>query len=117
MAPNRKHKGKAKAIEDEATVDINVEDVLKLQPTAPPRIVEDEDSDRNSELDEQERLEVQKNGKKTGEKDTKGRAKAPTAFQQRELVALAFAGDNVVEVCRLPADPRNHTELDLAGLR
>lgn len=49
-----------------------------------------EDSDANSEVDEQEKALAQK-GKKNGVK----------AFQQRDLVARAFAGDNVVRVCFL----------------
>ena len=46
---------------------------------------EDDDSDSNSEVEAQEaRLQ---NGKKA------------TAFEQRDLVARAFAGDNVIQVC------------------
>ncbi|KAG9312720.1 Utp14 protein-domain-containing protein [Chiua virens] len=47
-----------------------------------------DDSDAASELDEQERT-VEKKGEQTG--------KGVQAFQQRDLVALAFAGDNVVQ--------------------
>ncbi|RDX46820.1 Utp14-domain-containing protein [Lentinus brumalis] len=54
---------------------------------------EDEsDSDANSELDEQDRLAVLK-GKRKG----KAKAAGVKAFEQRDLVALAFAGDNVVQ--------------------
>lgn len=49
----------------------------------------DDDDDANSEVEEQERAERGKG---------KGRAKGVTAFEQRELVARAFAGDNVVQV-------------------
>ncbi|KAH7105159.1 Utp14-domain-containing protein [Auriculariales sp. MPI-PUGE-AT-0066] len=113
--------GNAKAIEDESTVDIDVDDVLKLQPAALPRPIDEDDSDKNSEQDEQERLEAQKNGKRTGTKDLKGTAKAPAAFQQRELVALAFAGDNVVEDFaelkrqEMEADAPQVEDLTLAG--
>ncbi|KZW00502.1 small-subunit processome [Exidia glandulosa HHB12029] len=69
---------------DDAVVEISMTDVLKLS------AVSDEE-ENNSEVDEQERLEKQKKGAKG-----KGKQKQ-TAFQQRDLVALAFAGDNVVE--------------------
>lgn len=49
----------------------------------------DDDSDANSEVEAQEMaLELKDKGKANGVK----------AFQQRDLVALAFAGDNVVQV-------------------
>ncbi|KAI1790907.1 Utp14-domain-containing protein [Ganoderma leucocontextum] len=51
---------------------------------------EDSDSDGNSELEEQERAAALK-GK------GKGKANGVKAFEQRDLVALAFAGDNVVQ--------------------
>lgn len=48
-----------------------------------------DDSDGHSEVDEQERtLERKRQG---------GKGKGVTAFKQRELVSLAFAGDNVVQ--------------------
>ncbi|KZT73253.1 Utp14-domain-containing protein [Daedalea quercina L-15889] len=50
---------------------------------------DDSDSDANSEAEEQERLLVDPKGK--------GKAKGVKAFQQRDLVARAFAGDNVVQ--------------------
>ncbi|KAG6818499.1 hypothetical protein H0H93_004542 [Arthromyces matolae] len=52
-----------------------------------PREDGDEDDDAHSEVDAQEHaLELK----------AKGKAKLPHAFEQRDLVALAFAGDNVV---------------------
>ncbi|CCL98912.1 uncharacterized protein FIBRA_00919 [Fibroporia radiculosa] len=51
------------------------------------------DSDANSEVDEQEMLLAQSKGKGKG----KGKANGVQAFEQRDLVALAFAGDNVVQ--------------------
>ncbi|KAI0334039.1 Utp14-domain-containing protein [Cubamyces sp. BRFM 1775] len=51
---------------------------------------DDSDSDANSEVEEQEKALAQK-GK------GKGRANGVKAFEQRDLVALAFAGDNVVQ--------------------
>ncbi|RPD64660.1 Utp14-domain-containing protein [Lentinus tigrinus ALCF2SS1-7] len=53
---------------------------------------DDSDSDANSELDEQERLAALKKQRKG-----KGKANGVKAFEQRDLVALAFAGDNVVQ--------------------
>jgi len=57
--------------------------------------VDDSDSDANSEMEEQEKLETQGVN-----------AKRIKAFQQRDLVALAFAGDNVVEVRMIQRDGR-----------
>src|ERR1700691_2039187 len=62
-------KGKGKAASQKATVD------------APA-----DDSDANSELEEQEKALSRKG---------KGKSKGVKAFDQRELVARAFAGDNV----------------------
>ncbi|KAI0756427.1 Utp14 protein-domain-containing protein [Daedaleopsis nitida] len=54
---------------------------------------EDEsDSDANSELEEQERLTALK-----GKRKAKAKVNGVKAFEQRDLVALAFAGDNVVQ--------------------
>ncbi|KAM5539977.1 hypothetical protein V8D89_006480 [Ganoderma adspersum] len=102
---------KAKAQED-ASVDISMSTVMTLSgpskvgesskapatksvPSngkAKPSVVDDQDSDSdaNSELEEQERAAVRK-GK------GKGKANGVKAFEQRDLVALAFAGDNVVQ--------------------
>jgi U3 small nucleolar RNA-associated protein 14 len=70
----------------------------KFQSSTAAVIASDDDSDLNSEVEEQEKA-----------LDRKGKAKAygVKAFEQRDLVALAFAGDNVVEVCssRLPELP------------
>jgi U3 small nucleolar RNA-associated protein 14 len=49
----------------------------------------DSDSDANDELEEQERI-VDLKGK--------GKARGPKAFEQRDLVARAFAGDDVTQV-------------------
>ncbi|KAH9849186.1 Utp14 protein-domain-containing protein [Lenzites betulinus] len=49
---------------------------------------DDSDSDSASEIDAQENLLARKG---------KGKANAVKAFEQRDLVALAFAGDNVVQ--------------------
>lgn len=51
-----------------------------------PQDDDDSDSDANSEVEEQESALARKG---------KGKVKA---FEQRDLVALAFAGDNVVQV-------------------
>ncbi|KAI0368900.1 Utp14-domain-containing protein [Pilatotrama ljubarskyi] len=49
---------------------------------------DDSDSEANSEVEEQEKALARKG---------KGKANAVKAFEQRDLVALAFAGDNVVQ--------------------
>jgi U3 small nucleolar RNA-associated protein 14 len=101
----------ARRVEDErekarqdAEVDIQVGDTLTQgvsanapasAPTASPpaktrnrkNALTDEDADANSEVEEQERILA-----------TKGKRAKVTAFQQRDLVAKAFAGDNVVQV-------------------
>ena len=52
--------------------------------------VDEDESDSNSEVEVQERaLTLKGKGKENGIK----------AFEQRDLIALAFAGDNVVQVC------------------
>lgn len=82
---------KEKAKED-AVVDISMSEVMNLD-TPPIRKLPvketDDDSDANSELEDQEVSLASKKRK------TKGQIKA---FQQRDLVALAFAGDKVVQV-------------------
>ncbi|KAI0828818.1 Utp14 protein-domain-containing protein [Trametes gibbosa] len=52
------------------------------------QVEDDSDSDSNSEIDAQENALARKG---------KGKANAVKAFEQRDLVALAFAGDNVVQ--------------------
>ncbi|OCH95718.1 Utp14-domain-containing protein [Obba rivulosa] len=98
---------------DDATVDISMTDVITLgavstaagpskqkapaasstSPTAQSHARrsrdDDDESDVNSEVEEQEKA-LNRKGK------GKGKANGVTAFQQRDLVALAFAGDNVV---------------------
>ncbi|KZT27611.1 Utp14-domain-containing protein [Neolentinus lepideus HHB14362 ss-1] len=86
--------------QDDAVVEISMDDALTLtgadpskKKSAPTRTsTQDEvayDSDANSEVEEQEKAIERK---ATG---TKG--KQVKAFEQRDLVALAFAGDNVVQ--------------------
>ncbi|KAG6898857.1 hypothetical protein C0993_003500 [Termitomyces sp. T159_Od127] len=106
---------KEKAVDD-ALVEISVDNVLTLDPSSVQSIAvpvskrslatsskgklsrsssavaqEDanDDDDANSEIEAQE---------KALELKGKSKAKLPQAFEQRELVALAFAGDNVVHV-------------------
>ncbi|KAF8837629.1 Utp14-domain-containing protein [Paxillus ammoniavirescens] len=62
----------------------------------------DDDSDVHSELEEQERA--------AGTKTQANAGKGVQAFQQRDLVALAFAGDNVVQV--FEESKRQETEAD-----
>jgi U3 small nucleolar RNA-associated protein 14 len=62
--------------------------------SAQPTAADVDESDGHSEVDEQERtLKNKRQGVK---------GKGVAAFKQRELVSLAFAGDNVVQVCNLP---------------
>lgn len=66
---------------------------VAMQPSAAAAAADVDESDGHSEVDEQERaLERKRQG---------GRGKGVAAFKQRELVSLAFAGDNVVQVCNL----------------
>lgn len=88
---------------DDAVVEISTKDVMTMHhpPSASgsqkknlkgkgkveeTRVAFD-DSDANSEVEEQEKALGQK-----------GKMKARKAFEQRDLVARAFAGDNVVQV-------------------
>ena len=114
---------------DDAVVEISLDDVLAgadaAGPSAAPaRVAEaqangesarakakatngassaaaEDNSDANSEVEEQERA-LDRNGKGTGKGTGTAPASGVKAFQQRDLVALAFAGDNVVQV-RTPA--------------
>ncbi|KAF9461892.1 Utp14 protein-domain-containing protein [Collybia nuda] len=108
----RREEEKAKA-KDDATVEISMSNVLTLEtpasasssqpsktaapkapvkaskhPSAANGVTVDDDSDVNSEIEEQEKIANLKG---------KGKAQGLKAFEQRELVALAFAGDNVVQ--------------------
>ena len=102
----KREEEKEKAKED-ATVDISMSDVLnsslaevedkpptqaRREEALPTMAVDgqDEDSDLPSETEEQERALQWK---------ARGRRKDVRAFEQRDLVARAFAGDNVVQVC------------------
>ena len=100
-------KGETERARDDAVLEIDVDNVLTIpdphaigssaqnnakgtrRQSSPgaDRPANDSDSDVNSEIEEQEKLET---------RDVN--AKGVKAFQQRDLVALAFAGDNVVEV-------------------
>ncbi|TFK56541.1 Utp14-domain-containing protein [Heliocybe sulcata] len=87
-------------VQDDAVVEISMDDVLTLtgagpskKPSgslrAPEQDAAADDSDANSEIEEQEKaLERKAIGRKN---------KGARAFEQRDLVALAFAGDNVVQ--------------------
>lgn len=84
---------KEKAKED-AIVDVSMSEVMNLDGPPPVRKIPvkqaEDDSDANSELEDQETSLANKKWIKT-----KSQIKA---FQQRDLVALAFAGDKVVQV-------------------
>lgn len=88
---------------DEVTVEIDMDTVFsaphestsggKTRSTfvEPQDDESDSPSDANSEVEEQETIMNSKG---------KGKERAMKAFGQRDLVALAFAGDNVVKVKR-----------------
>ncbi|KAF8645236.1 hypothetical protein AX16_008063 [Volvariella volvacea WC 439] len=112
----KREEEKAKAREDEV-VEIKMDNVLKLDSPpsqsaqgkttevkgkstksgtasatpVPTRDEGDHDSDAHSEIEEQEKL-LMKRGKGANASN-----KGLKAFEQRDLVALAFAGDNVVK--------------------
>jgi len=77
---------------DEAALQISMDTVLRL-PTGPTSRSGQQDKDDSGEETE---IEAQENRLLSGKR--KGHADR-LAFQQRDLVALAFAGDNVVLVC------------------
>ncbi|KAH7886384.1 Utp14 protein-domain-containing protein [Phlebopus sp. FC_14] len=100
----KRQEEKARA-RDDATMEIDVDNVLLItdEPVAKPRgngqekakrkeertyTGNDDDSDAHSEIEEQESALNAKN---------QGNGKGVQAFQQRDLVARAFAGDNVVQ--------------------
>ncbi|KAK0498773.1 Utp14-domain-containing protein [Armillaria luteobubalina] len=70
--------------QDDAVVEISVENVLTLGKVADG---DGDDSDCNSEVDAQEKM-LETKTKKKGKN---------VAFEQRDLVKMAFAGDNVVQ--------------------
>lgn len=103
----KREEERAKA-KDDATMEISMENVLTLEATPiassslPKKSAQekpigntvngvpaDESDDNNSEVEAQEKALNFKG---------KGKAKGLKAFEQRDLVALAFAGDNVVQV-------------------
>ncbi|KAK0451758.1 Utp14-domain-containing protein [Armillaria borealis] len=69
--------------QDDAVVEISVENVLTLG-----KVADDDggDSDGNSEVEAQEKM-----------LETKNKKGKHVAFEQRDLVKMAFAGDNVVQ--------------------
>ncbi|KII93102.1 hypothetical protein PLICRDRAFT_87528 [Plicaturopsis crispa FD-325 SS-3] len=86
----KKDEEREKAKED-AVVEIAMDNVMALNVPGPSRqrdVAADDDDDENSELEEQEN---------TLDRKGKGKAKGIRAFEQRDLVARAFAGDNVVQ--------------------
>lgn len=124
----RKREEIKESARDDATLEISMENVLQLDQVAeqPQASIshskkkrtsvtkpaatgngeegDDSSSDVNSEVDAQEHEALRK---------AKGKGKAgPMAFQQRDLVARAFAGDNVVRVS-ISWITRNHPNLIL----
>ncbi|CAL1694682.1 unnamed protein product [Somion occarium] len=97
----QKHEEEQSKARNDAAVDISMSNVMTLGdnssagPSKPKtrsqsgnqRDDGDDDSDVHSEVEEQERLLDRKG---------KGKANGVKAFEQRDLVARAFAGDNVV---------------------
>lgn len=107
----KKREDEKEKVKEDAAVDISMSNVMTLgssssnpgpskpnakgkQKASATRPSEDDanDDDANSELDEQE---------KALDRKGKGAAKGVKAFEQRDLVARAFAGDNVVRVSRI----------------
>lgn len=106
----RKREEEKEKAKDDAVVEISMSNVMTLNgitdpppATSPtesrkqgdpcePAQAPADDSDVNSEVEEQERvLSLKGTGKTKGLK----------AFEQRDLVTLAFAGDNVVQVSEM----------------
>jgi len=95
----RLHEDERERAEEDAVLEISNGDVLKLLVASPPKSApkpaknpigsEEDSSDHNSEVEEQERT--------LNRKKNKANKSHSTALEQRELVALAFAGDNVVQ--------------------
>jgi hypothetical protein len=100
----KKREDEKEKAKDEAAVEISMANVLTLGAAGPskpqakgkdkqaPRtqtqeVDGDDEEEVHSEVEEQERLDAR----------GKGRAKGVKAFEQRDLVARAFAGDNVVQ--------------------
>ena len=83
--------GPSKAGDDSTSTSKTAQGKAKAQAPVAAADDDDSDSDANSELEDQEQAAALK--------ATKGKGKAAVkAFEQRDLVALAFAGDNVVQV-------------------
>ena len=80
---------RAKAVDD-AAIHISLDNVLRLPASLTSKNVQQDNDDSEGESE----IEAQENGLLNG----KPKANRP-AFRQRDLVALAFAGDNVVSVC------------------
>lgn len=70
-------------LQADAALEISMDSTLPTH----SKVASDHDSDVNSEVEEQEAL-----------LQSRREGKSATAFQQRDLVALAFAGDNVTKV-------------------
>lgn len=86
----RKREMEKERREEDANVEIQLNDSLALSTAknAPKPSLPVEENESDSEIEGQETLTRQNNRQKS---------KGPKAFEQRDLVALAFAGDNVVQ--------------------
>jgi U3 small nucleolar RNA-associated protein 14 len=91
---------KVAKVQDDGVVEISSADFLvaSIKDSQQPQPAEDS-SDGDGEVEEQED-KLKRKGKKPG--------RTYHAFQQRELVTRAFAGDNVVEVCGKPISIRGN---------
>lgn len=115
---------------EDAAVDVSMSDVMTLGDAAhskTPRksagaslITEGQDADFNADSDEQSEVDAQE--ERLHEKKGKGRKKdAVKAFEQRDLVARAFAGDNVVREFaeekgrEVESDAPKEVDMTLAG--
>ncbi|TFY71054.1 hypothetical protein EVG20_g1958 [Dentipellis fragilis] len=116
-----------KARED-AELEISLDNVLTVngaasssagsssKPVANAGAESGDDSDANSEVENQEKLAAAK-----GKGKQNGKANAVQAFQQRDLVAEAFAGDNVIQDFQsakrreIESDAPKEVDMTLAG--
>jgi len=87
----RETKDEVAKVQDDGVLEISPADVLLASFKGRKQEQPEEDSsDGDDEVEEQEE-KLKRKGKNPG--------RTHNAFQQRELVTRAFAGDNVVEVC------------------
>lgn len=114
---NQKKEDRREQAQDDAVVEISLDNVLAPATTS---TVDNVKMVGGSKSNSQKAVTVQNPSTNAGDSDNsdddnfeldaqeqalhlkgKGKANALKAFEQRDLVALAFAGDNVVQVCTI----------------